>query len=155
MEARDFTSAVRQYQGLLYHVSHTMLRDADDCADAVQEALMRAWSARGTLRNEALFKSWLIRILVNTCNDMLRKRKRAPVALSGDVPEDRTDHLPLYDALDRLDASLRLPILLHYLHGMPVAEVARSLGLSQSLVKNRMMRGRKRLAEMLGEEVTE
>lgn len=152
MEAQRFTDAARQYKNLMFHLSYTMLRSQADCADAVQEALLRAWNARGSLRGEENPKAWLLRILVNVCNDMLRKRKRRPVPLEEDVPAPQVDNLPLYDALDRLEVRLRLPIVLFYLDGLRVDEIAKVLGIPSGTVKGRMMRGRKQLARMLGEK---
>ncbi len=154
MDAREFTEAAREYQGLMFHVSYTILRRQSDCADAVQEALLKAWNARETLRDMSLFKPWLVSILVNTCKSMLRHKRGDSVALAEDIPDAQPDHLPLYDALSRLDPALRLPIVLHYLDGLSIREISQSLRLPQSMIKNRMFRARRLLKGMLGEEET-
>ena len=61
----------------------------------------------------------------------------------------------LSDALARLKEGLRLPITLYYMEGLSVAEIAQAMRLPQGTVKNRLARGRKKLAELLGEEETE
>lgn len=152
MDGPTFTTAVRQYQGLMLHVSYSLLHRQEDCADAVQETLLKAWRARASLRDPALFKPWLLRILVNTCHNCLRQRRHESTAMPDDIPAVTPDFLPLHDALARLDDDLRLPLVLHYLEDLPVKDIASILRLPVSTVKNRLFRGRRALAAMLGEE---
>lgn len=56
MDAEAFQAEALRYERLMYHVSLSMLGNNDDCADAVQEALARAWRKRGSLRDSAAFK---------------------------------------------------------------------------------------------------
>ena len=67
VDARTFQTEALKIEKLLYHISYAMLRNESDCEDAVQEALLRAWQKRGTLRDMAAFRSWLCRIVANTC----------------------------------------------------------------------------------------
>ena len=65
MRQADFIRRARACERRLYRVARTMLPREADCEDAVQEALLRAWDRLDTLRNEAYFETWLIRILIN------------------------------------------------------------------------------------------
>ena len=65
VDARTFQTEALKIEKLLYHISYAMLRNESDCEDAVQEALLRAWQKRGTLRDMAAFRSWLCRIVAN------------------------------------------------------------------------------------------
>lgn len=76
MDALLFQAEALRMEKLMYHVSFTMLRNNADCADAVQEALTRAWQKRASLKSAQSFQPWLMRILVNQCNDMLRRRSK-------------------------------------------------------------------------------
>lgn len=76
VDAVTFQTQVMSLEKLMYHVSFTMLRNNDDCDDAVQEALIRAWKKRADLSSIDRFRPWLMRILVNQCNDMLKKRNK-------------------------------------------------------------------------------
>lgn len=154
MDEQRFTDAVRQYQKLLFHIAYAMLHNELDCADAVQQALLNAWRTRNQLRNEQAIKAWLSRILVNECNTLLRKRKRAQFAeWSDDLPAPpQADDLPLHDALEQLPPQLRVPIVLSYLEGFTIAEIAQTLHIPTGTVKSRMSQGRKQLAVMLGDE---
>ena len=154
MDEQRFTDAVRQYQKLLFHIAYAMLHDEQDCADAVQQALLNAWRTRGKLRNEQAIKAWLSRILVNECNTVLRRKKRARFTeLSDDWPAPpQVDNLPLHNALEQLPPQTRIPIVLGYLEGFTIAEISQTLHIPTGTVKSRMSQGRKQLGEMLGDE---
>ncbi len=153
MDEYKFTEVVRQYQKLLFHIAYTMLRDQQDCADAVQEALMLAWRGRHQLRQETATKAWLTRILVNTCNSLRRKRKRVAFAELGEIEAPpRVDNLALHEALTRLAPELRLPTVMFYLEGFTVEEIGKILHVPTGTVKSRMVRARKALGGMLSKE---
>ena len=103
VDARTFQTEALKIEKLLYHISYAMLRNESDCEDAVQEALLRAWQKRGTLRDMAAFRSWLCRIVANTCTELLRRKQRTTLT---DIPEempapqsDAIDHMAVMDAL--------------------------------------------------------
>jgi RNA polymerase sigma-70 factor (ECF subfamily) len=154
MDEQTFTDAVRQYRKLLFHIAYAMLHSEQDCADAVQQALLSAWRSRDRLKNRQAVKAWLSRILINECNAMLRRRKRIRfIELRDDLPAPpRVDNLPLHDALEKLPTSLRLPVVLSYLEGFTTVEIAQTLHIPEGTVKSRMSQGRKRLGELLSEE---
>lgn len=138
----------------LYRVAKTLLRSDADCADAVQEALLKAIGGAPLIRSEQYVKTWLTRILINTCKDMIRKNARTQtVELSEFIPapenEERRD---LYEALRELDEKLRMPLVLHYLEGFTVKEISHMLRLPEGTVKRRMWTARKELRALLTEE---
>jgi len=157
MTGEDFARRVTELTPVLYRMCYMQLRTAADREDAVQEAIFRAWEKRGTLRKEEFFKSWLIRILLNVCHDMQKRQKRVvPVE---EIPERAAEtddrSAELRSALFELDEKLRVPVILHYIDGYSVRDVARILDISENAVKLRMLRGRKKLREILMEEVFE
>ncbi len=154
MDEQTFTNAVRQYQKLLFHIAYAMLHSEQDCADAVQQALMSAWRSRGKLRNRQAMKAWFTRILINECNALLRKRKRMRLTeLRDDLPAPpQADNIRLHNALEELPTTLRLPVVLSYLEGFTIAEISQALHIPEGTVKSRMSQGRKRLGELLSEE---
>ena len=153
MDERRFTEAVGQYQKLLFHIAYTMLRDQQDCADAVQEALYLAWRGRGKLRDESAAKAWLCRILVNTCNSVLRRRKRIRFVEMEDIEAPpQVDNLELHGVITKLKQDLRLPIVMFYMEGFSIEEIGKILQVPTGTVKSRMVRARKILGTMLSEE---
>lgn len=132
----------------MYHVAKTLLRNDADCSDAIQEAIVKAFSKVNTLRSDALGKTWLIRILINECYSIMRREKRL-VSLEEfqgeDVAADAEDYSDLYEALTRLPEEVRLCVSLYYMEGYSIKEIAAILKLSESGVKSRLARARNRL----------
>ena len=155
MDAIIFQTEALRLERLMYSVSFSLLGSDADCADAVQEALARAWPKRRSLRDAAQFRPWLMRILVNQCNDMLRRRKRRSLLpLPDTLPEEPPsfDPMPVREAVARLKPALRLVVTLHYLEGWSVEETAAMTGVPVNTVKSRLRAARKQLAILLREE---
>jgi len=138
---------------MLYRISVSILKHDEDARDAVQQALMKAWAARERVA-EDYFRPWLVRIVVNECRTLFRKRKRFAAWLGAQTipaPSEALD-VELRDALDRLPEKLRIPLLLHYLEGLSLKETAKALRLPVSTVKGRLFRARKALQAQLTEK---
>lgn len=151
MNRTDFILRVRGCERRLYRVARTMLRSDADCEDAVQEALLKAWSKLGSLREERFFETWLIRILINECKNIYRKRPRAQEELPESLAAPPADG-ELMDALMNLPEKHRIPMELHYIEGYGISEIARMLLIPEGTVKWRLSRGRALLKTELGEE---
>lgn len=144
MDKEEFTRAVLEYESTLYRVAKSMLGSEADCADAAQNALLRAWEKQHTLRDTAYFKTWLMRILINECRAMLRQRARfAPLeeeAAEGEIAPERDSGL--YEAVMGLDVKYRVPFVLYYIEGFRTREIASMLKLPEGTVKTRLRRAR-------------
>ena len=153
MDALTFQTEALKLEKLLYHISWSMLSDNEDCADAVQEALTRAWQKRETLQSMRAFRPWLTRILYNVCVDILRSRKhmqKEPLdeeIPAADPPAGVDDEM--LEALARLSPEQRTAVVLHYLEGYKLREVAAMLNLSANTVKSRLMHARIYLKQSL------
>jgi RNA polymerase sigma-70 factor (ECF subfamily) len=124
-----------------------ILRDGELARDAVQEALIRAWRDLPGLRDPERFDAWLHRLLVNACLDLVRHRKRRVIEVelspidslaTPDVASALADRQLLDQALARLSPGHRAVVALHYLLGMPLPDVARSLGIPLGTAKSRL-----------------
>ena len=159
METQDrqeeFARLVREHGRSLFRAARALL-DSDAAAeDAVGEAVLLAWQSFHRLRAPSAAKGWLLRITVNCAYGQRRKTGRE-VPLEGleerVAPERDEDRPYLWDAVRALPEDQRLAVLLYYYEDMPVAEIARTLGIAQGTVKSRLGRGRDRLRQMLREE---
>lgn len=146
IEEETFMDEVEAMERTLYRVSRSLLKSPEDCADAVQEALARAWARRGRVDAD-YFRPWLMRIVINECHTIGRKRRRVVLvdeveqpAPTLEPPDDR-----LKQALSAVPEKLKVPLLLHYLEGFSVAEVAQILRIPQGTVKSRLHHARNRL----------
>ena len=155
-----FAELVRHHQDRLWRVALRTLGNPDDAADAVQDALVSAYRAAASYRGDAAVTTWLHRIVVNACLDLVRRRSARPT-----TPLDETvTGLPATDALtpretaQQVLAALRtLPIeqaaavVLVDVEGFPVAQAAAILEVPEGTVKSRCARARARLAALLAD----
>ncbi len=149
MEKDFFVKEIEARSTMMYRVAFTILRNSDDCRDALQEAALKAWEKRKSLRDEKFFKTWLTRILINECYDFQRKRRRI-ISLE-EAPEQSSPppDLTLALALQALPEKLRLPLVLRYAEGMDEAEIAKVLHLPNSTVRGRIYRAKQQLRKEL------
>lgn len=141
----------------LYRVSYGLLTNEQDRYEAVQECLLKAWEKRGSLRDEAFVKTWVTRILINECHTINRKRRR--ITLVDEVPEMEGDcaappdaDFSVHEALRGLPEKLRLPVMLHYMEGYGVREIAGMLRIPQGTVATRLRSGKEKLRDLLGDD---
>ena len=127
-----------------------ILRDGELARDAVQNALVRAWRDLPGLRDPEKFDAWLHRLLVNSCLDEARRRRRRPIEVEIQPLNDPVDGVDdvhrLADrdlverALVRLNPEHRALVVLHYYLGYPLPEAASTLGISLPAAKSRLHR---------------
>ncbi|MBE5803748.1 MAG: RNA polymerase sigma factor [Clostridiales bacterium] len=152
MNEAEFTGLCRELMPALYRVSMAVVRNHADAQDVVQQALMKAWAARERIR-PGKERAWLMRVAINECRDVQRRRMRAlpmeQLPEKGWTPPDAA----LREAIDALPETWRLPLLLKYMEGMTEKEASVTLGISQTALKGRLHRARKALEKALNEEV--
>ena len=153
MTHEEFARRVVEMQDTLYHVSATLLRRECDREDAVQEAIATALTKLTALREERAFPAWIIRILINECYTMLRRKKRE--ILLETLPEQantQAEEESLYDLFLKLEERYRLPMVLHYVEGYSLQEVAQILRRPEGTIKTQLLRGRRILKTLRDEE---
>lgn len=136
----------------LYRVAKSLLYNDADCADAIQEAIVKAFSKLHTLKEDTYAKTWLVKIVMNECYAIMRKEKRI-ISLDDYQMEDQAseqdDYSELYEAIFKLTEPVKLCVTLYYLEGYSVKEVAQILDVTESAVKNRLLKARAVLKESL------
>lgn len=145
-----FAAAAAPLERLLLSVSYGVLHSWDLAADAAQNALLKGWRYRKSVKDAASFKAWLVKIAVNESKNLLRRG--FPVELdenTADEPVDREMRLDVRRAVYDLPEKYRLPVLLFYFEDMSVADIARALDIPQGTVISHLHRGRARLREEL------
>lgn len=140
-----FVELIEGQKGTLYKVARSYLHNDADAADAISETVLVCFEKLDTLRQPRYFRTWLVRVLIRKCQDMLRERKRsvpleeaAPVAYI-EQGHARVEFLAL---LDSLDEKYRTVLLLYYGEGFTVGEIAQAMDLKVETVKTRLKRAR-------------
>jgi len=163
-------SLVHEHYPYIRRLALTILDNAStedaeaEAEDAAQDTFLAASRALPDFRGDASLKTWLTTIAVNQCRARLRKRRtrqRLQSLLHNlqslisnlESPEEsalKSDtHHRLWAAVDALDEKHRLPVLLRYVHELPVPEIAAALGLPEGTVHSRLHHARARLKEAL------
>ncbi len=146
-----FARLIREMQNELYAMARSLLNNDEDCADAIQEAILKAYRGLRKLRETAYFRTWLFRILIHECQQIYRKQKR--ISPSAKLPDREavttaTD-LDLRNAVNRLDEPLRTLVKLHYFADLPLSRIAEMMNVSEGTLKSRLHRARGYLAKWL------
>ena len=146
----------------LDQVARLILRDPELARDAVQDGLIRAWRDLPGLRDPERFDAWLHRLTVNACLDQARRRRRRPIEVEllplhepmmSDQAGAIADRELIEGVLRRLDEAGRAIVVLHYYLGMPLTDVAATLGLPVGTVKSRLHRALTEMRAAVGVEV--
>lgn len=148
MTKETFGEMVMQNKLSLYRVARSILRNDDDCADAIGEAIAKGFEKLHTLKNDEFAKTWLIRILINECYAITR---RVDYSTLDDIEEQyySEDYNDLYDGIARLKPKQRLAIILYHLEGYSIKEVASIMKTTVAAVNMSLARGRKELRKYL------
>ena len=146
MDELQFTRKLLDSEQMLYRIACALLRSEADRQDAMQETALKAWKNRASLREEQYFRTWISRIMVNECHNLHRKNSRyVPVEELPDRPAPDSGEQETRLMLESLPEKQRVPLVLHYLEGFSLEEIARVQHISLALVKYRMHQARKAL----------
>lgn len=149
----SFVKIIRDVEGSLYRVAKGILRSEADCADAIQDTIIKAHENIGTLKNPAYFKTWITRILINQCNTMLQQKKR--IVLVPTIFDQKTgmeqinESAEVWEAIDLLPEEMKVTVILFYIEGWSLKETAEILQIAEGTVKSRLARARLKLAASL------
>ena len=152
-----FMALIEKNQLALYRAAKAILHREEDVEDAVQETICKAFYKLSDLRQPKYFKTWLTRILINCCYDLLRQQKGlVPLEV---VPEEgradeRETSLDVQRVLAELGENDRLALTLYYLNDLPIKDIAEMLQISEGAVKQRLSHGRKKFKEAYEERET-
>jgi RNA polymerase sigma-70 factor, ECF subfamily len=176
-DAAAFERLMRRHNRRLYRLARSMLRNAADAEDALQDAYLAAYQAMGSYRGEASLATWLSRVVVNQCLARLRRQARRdnivpmvplagpgeqelagmPAADDRDTPDRALVRAELRAVLERkldeLPEAFRTVFVLRSVEELSVEEVAQTLSLPEATVRSRHFRARSMLRESLAQDL--
>jgi RNA polymerase sigma-70 factor (ECF subfamily) len=165
-----FEELIHRHQNRVFAVARGILKRQEDVEDISQQVFVKAYFALKKFDQRSAFTTWLYKITVNECWDLLRKRKVRPLVYESDFSEEQTRHYQATkeqsdeapDLVDRLDARARVERLLGFLderdrgmlvlkevEGFAIDEIAEIFDLNTNTVKVRLFRARQRILSQL------
>lgn len=155
----SFAELMRRHEDRIFALAFRMTGQRSDALDATQDAFVAAFRQANKFRFDSTFGTWLYRIGINACHDLLRKRQRWSTddrdqTEQADYASSRFDEsvaakLDVSRALAHLPAEYREAVVMHDLGGVAYDEIARLTEVPVGTVKSRISRGRRRLAELM------
>jgi RNA polymerase sigma-70 factor, ECF subfamily len=162
-----FELLVRRHQSRVFAVAGGILRNKEDVEDIAQQVFVKAYFSLKRFDQRAAFSTWLYKITVNECWDLLRKRKVRPLLYESDLSEEQAHEYKGFgdkgvgpDVSDRMEARQRvenllvdlderdrLMLILKEVQGFSVEEIAEIMEINGNTVKVRLFRARRRITE--------
>ncbi|MBE6008079.1 MAG: sigma-70 family RNA polymerase sigma factor [Lachnospiraceae bacterium] len=145
----DIEKAVHRYGDMLLRISTIMLGSVSDAEDVLQETIIRYIEKAPFFNDADHEKAWLIKVAVNKCKDIQRRRKRYSYTEMENIRDSfiQPENTGVFDSLMALPEKYRLVMLLFYVEGYSTQEIAPIIGRSASAVKMRLKKGRELLKE--------
>lgn len=134
----------------MYKVARSYLNQDEDVADAIQDTILSCYEKLLTLEHNRYFKTWLIRILINKCKDILQRKRLLTYTDSlPDTPiyQEDFEAAEWNQLLAPLDEKYRTILLLYYMEDFNTREISEILNMKESSVKTRLRRGREKIAQ--------
>lgn len=151
-----FIKVINQYTQDMYKVAKARLNSEEDIGDAIQETILSAYKNICVLKETTYFKTWIIKILINKCNDIINKNKK--IVYVEEYYDYSNNNLSTYDTtieeniifsetLSTLSEDYRLVVVLYYVDGFNTREISEILNEKEGTIKSRLSRARQQLKE--------
>ncbi len=151
-DEESFFILIEENKLSMYKAAKSILDNEEDIADAIQETVISAYKNIKFLKEDSYFKTWLIRILINKCKDIIHKNKDHLLLddYSNEVYiQDFLSDFELEDSLNDLSKEQKLVVSLYYISQFNIREISEILNESQGTIKSRLFRARNKLKNTL------
>ena len=157
-----FQELINENKLKMYKTAKAILKNEDDVCDAIQDALMSAYTNLCKLKNNQFFSTWLVRILINKCYDIAKENRKRYSNVVNIAEYDTDKVVKTYDSydsdsivvnvLDKIDEDLKLITILYYYNDYSVSEISSILDIREGTVKSRLSRARNKIYEIVKRE---
>ncbi|MEQ8153334.1 MAG: sigma-70 family RNA polymerase sigma factor [Clostridiaceae bacterium] len=156
-DSESFIEAINLIVPQLYKTARTRLSSEEDIGDAIQETIISAFANIGKLKKTEYFKTWAVRILINKCNDIIKKNNKVvylaeideSAELYGFGDDASVDRMDLENAINHLPEDYKTSLILYYVNRFTTKEMAEILDESEGTIKSRLSRARNILKNCL------
>ena len=158
IDKEEFCNKIKQCEVSMYYLAYSIVKNKDDASDVINESILKAYEKLDKLKNEEVFKSWILRIVHNTAIELIRKNKDVinieEVNNTLEVKEssDVETKLTLRDAINKLKNPYREVIILFYYEDFSTEKISKITNSNIFTVRKQLSRARKQLKVILKEE---
>lgn len=153
-----FSKLIEEVKLKLYKTGISILKNDEDTCDAIQETLINAYKSLNTLKNNEYFSTWIMKILINKCYDIIRKNKKI-ININEKIKLEQDMYYEMYSqeselevVLNKIDKDLKMVTVLYYYDDLSVSEISEVLNIPEGTVKSRLSRARSKIYAILKEE---
>ena len=147
-----FNELILLTQKEMYLIAKTKLKDENDMADAIQETILSCYKNLRKLRDDKLFKTWLIKILINECNKIYKKRKKQNVSYEEKevenylmIEDDSFENISFDILIRNLNEEKKLILTLYYYSGYSTKEISQIIKVNESTIRSKIARAKNKL----------
>ena len=147
-----FLSLIDENRLSIYRVARGILNNKEDIEDALQNTIIKSYEKIGTLKKDEFFKTWIIRILINEYNLILRRNKKTIFLDKLENEESYSDdygNIELTSVVNSLSEDLRITTVLYYFEDMSTKEISEMLNIAEGTVRSRLARAREKLRDFI------
>lgn len=154
-----FNKLIFYYQNDLYRIARSRLKNDDDAYDAIQETVLSAYNSINKLINISNFKVWLIRILINKCNDIYKSKNKfrdVSYKLYSEKNYESNSYqmesnLEINSLMSFLNDEERTILIMYYVQGYKSREIAKCLKIKESAIRMKIFRAKEKLKKNIKE----
>lgn len=153
-DIKAFKAVYERYNSMLYSIAYRMLHSHEDAEDALQNSFSKLYQSVSQYNGKALFSSYLVRIVINSCYDLLKKRRINSEELTDfELVHEENDalKLSLESAINHLPDKMRACFVLFAVEGFKQREIAEMLELQEGTVKAHVAAAKIKLQKMLAQ----
>lgn len=149
-----FSELIEMFKLDLYKIAKVRLKNEDDVLDVIQETIISSYKSINTLKNPENFKKWIIKILINKCNNIYLQKSNNIIPfeeISENVSkvENEYNNLEIEEVLKYLTEEEKIIITLYYLEDYKSKEIAWLLDMNENTVKTKIVRAKVKLKNKL------
>lgn len=156
---KNLAAIYDKYADMLFRIALSHLQSSEDAQDAVHDVFVKYIKSNISFFDDEHERAWFVRVTVNRCYDMLRRKKvrnHIPLEEISEIIADESQNaenvIDVMRCLTDIPEKNKTAIILHYLEGFSVEKIASTLNVSVSAVKMRLLRGRELLKNLIDKE---
>ena len=157
-DKRAFSELIIAIEKELYLIAKTKLENDDDIGDAIQETIYKSYKNIKKLRDNSIFKTWIIKILMNECNNIIKKKSKYSISYEEKemekylVANDKSDNIEFEDLIKDLDNEEKIILTLYYCSKYTIKEISKISKINENTIKSKMARAKNKIRKQFERE---